>query len=247
MGSSKEDDEAGGASGGKSKPGVATVENGAAATAAADSQDLKDQDGGLGGDQNPSGNDYMQGVLASSYTIPQQSQTEDYDDSRFFAEVDTTSSNPIVYFVGSAINVTSLKLIRDDRTGETQFKTQSLPLQGTKFYLDSKIKHLGISVIRLQDVKSKKYINLEETEFKNNFSIFQKTQRSSVPKLRNPATNEWDDSTMSKSILDNVREQPVLPTTTSSRFQLRSPYFTGQQAYFTGQQAYFLRRGYRGW
>lgn len=246
MGSSKEDDEAGGASGGKSKPGVATVENSAPA---ADSQDLKniDQDEVSDGSQNPLVNDYMQGA-SSSYAMSQQSQTEDYDDSRFFDESDNTTPSPVVHFIGDKAQVTSLVFFSDPGSGETQFKTQSIRLTERTFYLDAKIKHVGLNAIRLKMVKSGRYINLYEIEFKNNFSLFNRQQKNSVVTLRNSTKNEWDDPNLSKPTLDNVREQSVLPTTTtSSRFQLRSPYFTGQQAYFTGQQAYFLRRGYRGW
>jgi len=208
MGSSKEDDEAGGASGGKSKPGVATVENGAPT---ADSPDLKDKDEGLEGGQNP-----QSFIADSSYGLQQQSfqysgsgrATE--DDSKFLDQADITSSSPVVYFVGNSNTVTSLNFIRDEVTGQTQFRTQSLQLRGTKFLLDSKINHLGKPVIRLQSLETKQFINLEETEFKNNFSIFQKSQKSAIPKLKSSSMNEWDDNTMSKSILDNIREIPLM-------------------------------------
>jgi len=246
MGSSKEDDEAGGASGGKSKPGVATVENG---TPAADSPNLKniDQDGVSDGSQNPSGNDYVQGALASSYAMSQQSSSASKNDSMFFIDDDENHST-VVHYVGSSTNqIVTLELIRNSETGETQLATKNTMLTSFKYSLVSKFKHQNMTIIRLKNTKEPyDYINVSEEEFKRNFSNFNKSQLSQLPNVKGLREREWTDDSIAGKLLTNLQERGVRPKT-DSRFQLRSPYFTGQQAYFTGQQAYFLRRGYSGW
>lgn len=110
-----------------------------------------------------------------------------------------------------------------------------------------KFKHLKQTIIRLQATEDQNFIiNVSEDEFKKSFSMFSKNQISQLKTLNDLRKTEWDAETMAKQLLDKLQESNV-NTKTESRFQLRSPYFTGQQAYFTGQQAYFLRRGYSGW